>query len=713
MPTLRNMEEQFKIFEEKKTEANKDSKSPGVSGGDAKKSRGSRYIRRQVSNEGYSSRRTMMELKLEAANNNNRSTDHLEIEIPRESRVSKKLSELTTKRVIILILAMLFCLPWFAGETYYDYYTSYEFGLKTLGKIYDQTGNSEDYTLSYNEYFTHHEKDDKFPLIYLRAKDKPLYQTEDLGDLRMSEYVEFTFSDTEFKSAIDQRYLAKFEAWLSIGRTLFICVVLSIGSIFFNSDATTLILVPIERMIEKVKAIARNPLLAQEDMADAGILSAMKKEEEEHRYQDKLNLKSGEFVKKNEEKNSYETDILEKTILKIGRLLALGFGEAGSKIIADNMAKGGDVNPMIPGSKIFAIFGFCDIRKFANVTEALETDVFKFVNQIASIVHQSIHRSNGSANKNLGEAFLLVWKFLPSSWGPDENKASRKRISAANLSFSSESDSSFDSESDLDELILNKTAFDVRVNADLAVFSFVKIIARINQMAEILEYRKDPRLELSMPKFAVSMGFGLHMGWAIEGAIGSYFKIDASYLSPNVNIAARLEAATKQYGVHLLISGEVQELLSQRVKLLTREIDTVNVKGSLRPIHLFTIDLEPQYLTHNRSRKRVKVAKEKRIKNKVFFEKIKQGKLFTADLFTNYGKLKIMRLNITIEFQERFKKAYNFYLRGAWKQAHLLFQRVLESRPKDGPSHTLCNYLDSKNCITPSDWNGCRALTSK
>ena len=50
------------------------------------------------------------------------------------------------------------------------------------------------------------------------------------------------------------------------------------------------------------------------------------------------------------------------------------------------------------------------------------------------------------------------------------------------------------------------------------------------------------------------MGFGLHFGWGIEGAIGksnkffvfliffkgSEFKIDASYLSPNVNMAERL-----------------------------------------------------------------------------------------------------------------------------------------------------------------------------
>jgi hypothetical protein len=36
------------------------------------------------------------------------------------------------------------------------------------------------------------------------------------------------------------------------------------------------------------------------------------------------------------------------------------------------------------------------------------------------------------------------------------------------------------------------------------------------------------------------MGFGLHVGWAIEGAIGSTFKIDASYISPNVNLVANL-----------------------------------------------------------------------------------------------------------------------------------------------------------------------------
>ena len=51
------------------------------------------------------------------------------------------------------------------------------------------------------------------------------------------------------------------------------------------------------------------------------------------------------------------------------------------------------------------------------------------------------------------------------------------------------------------------------------------------------------------------MGFGIHLGWGIEGMIGSHYKLEASYLSPNVNMAARLEAGTKQFGVSLLLSG--------------------------------------------------------------------------------------------------------------------------------------------------------------
>lgn len=74
------------------------------------------------------------------------------------------------------------------------------------------------------------------------------------------------------------------------------------------------------------------------------------------------------------------------------------------------------------------------------------------------------------------------------------------------------------------------------------------------------------------------MGFGLHVGWAIEGAIGSRFKIDASYLSPHVNMASRLEAATKQFGTSILVSEDFAKLLTPGLRRRVRQIDCVTVK---------------------------------------------------------------------------------------------------------------------------------------
>lgn len=80
------------------------------------------------------------------------------------------------------------------------------------------------------------------------------------------------------------------------------------------------------------------------------------------------------------------------------------------------------------------------------------------------------------------------------------------------------------------------------------------------------------------------------------------FKIDASYLSPNVNMAARLEAATKQYGVCLLVSGAMHDIFSDEIKKVCREIDTVTVKGSIVPIRLFTVDIDFENLSEKQDR---------------------------------------------------------------------------------------------------------------
>ena len=76
------------------------------------------------------------------------------------------------------------------------------------------------------------------------------------------------------------RYNSQAEGVIGLCRTIFVCVVLGVGSIFFTSDANKLVLNPIERKLEKVRFIAKNPLAAATDEVDtAGMMSLMHKQE--------------------------------------------------------------------------------------------------------------------------------------------------------------------------------------------------------------------------------------------------------------------------------------------------------------------------------------------------------------------------------------------------------------------------------------------------
>ena len=84
------------------------------------------------------------------------------------------------------------------------------------------------------------------------------------------------------------------------------------------------------------------------------------------------------------------------------------------------------------------------------------------------------------------------------------------------------------------------------------------------------KYANHAELNKRMPNYEVKMGFGLHLGWAIEGALGSFYKIDASYLSSNVNMSAKLEEETKTYDTPLLLTGQLYEHFTESCKLECR-----------------------------------------------------------------------------------------------------------------------------------------------
>merc|ERR1712232_1555557 len=209
------------------------------------------------------------------------------------------------------------------------------------------------------------------------------------------------------------------------------------------------------------------------------------------------------------------------------------------------------VNALIPGNRVEAIFGFCDLRNFTDTTEVLQDRVMVFVNQVAKIVHSIVDEWHGAANRNIGPAFLIVWRMRENFDGDMKTKI-----------------------------------------GDMSVISFVHIVAAINKSAVLKYYSEHPALLARLPNYRVRLGFGLHYGWAIEGAIGSDFKIDASYLSPHVNMASRLEAVTKQYQVLILMSEPLARLCSPDMSQHFRTIDRVTLKGGMStPTTLHTVDL--------------------------------------------------------------------------------------------------------------------------
>ena len=80
----------------------------------------------------------------------------------------------------------------------------------------------------------------------------------------------------------------------------------------------------------------------------------------------------------------------------------------GTEVIAENMKRGGEINPMIPGRKVVAIFGFWDIRQFTDSTEVLQEEVMEYVNTIGKIAHGGALTRRQREQKYRRRCFLLV-----------------------------------------------------------------------------------------------------------------------------------------------------------------------------------------------------------------------------------------------------------------------------------------------------------------
>lgn len=473
----------------------------------------------------------------------------------------------------------------------------------------------------------------------------------------------------------------RWQSAMGIMQTVLVVFVLAIGALLFSRDVDQLVLLPIERMISKVNMIRHDPLYAirmgQGEGTERGGRGKAGDRGRSHRKAHRRG-KSRDHPLANQKKTTLETKMLENTIIKLGSLLALGFGEAGVGIIAENLEdQGSGVSIKIPGSKVEAIFGFCDIRHFNLVTEVLKEQTMVFVNQVAAIVHEVVDQHLGAPNKNLGQAFLLVWQLSHFE------RAMRPKV------------------------------------ADLSVMAFIKVVSTLGRDRHLSEIVEHPLLQSRMPNFRVSMGFGLHLGWAIAGAIGSERKIDASYLSPHVNLASQLEVATQVYGSNILMSEPLVRSCSHSFSRHFRPIDRVRLSGSQKATMLFTVDLhsESLYIEPVPRRRRVRddAASEERrkIKSQVSSPEYEVHVELARD-----RHVRKMRAPFSVPFLQEFECGFLNYLAGEWDVAGPVLAKTrtmlaAHGCPEDGPSTTLHKYLKSHDFTAPTGWPGWRDLQAK
>jgi class 3 adenylate cyclase len=482
-----------------------------------------------------------------------------------------------------------------------------------------------------------------------------------------------------FAFYLDLRPFVFEEAVFSLLITGFVLLSLMVTSLQFTADANVLVLHPVENMMHKVETIRNNPLMATK-VADEEFKVEQITKARQVRMKDRL-FKTCTCSSSTEGNNEImETVILEKTIIKLGTLLALGFGEAGSHIIESNLGDPtGGVNAMVEGTRVECILGTLRIRDFSLATEVLQGRVMTFVNQIAEIVHGVVNEFHGAANKNNGDTYLVVWG-------------------------------------------LSETQFEVQQRmADMSVVAFARILGAVHRSPVLATYREHPGLQQRLGgQCRVNVTSGVHFGWAIEGAVGSEFKIDASYLSPNVSIAEGIDRATQIYGVSILVSEAVMRMCTPEMAAKGRLIDRVTMTGASSPFNLYVLDMDTRSLTVEAHQRKKNLVWNSRTRFRVrqFLEHEKNDKLqfdlSMAEMFLNDPDIATMRFRYTLEFSQIFNMGYQNYSQGEWQVAKRLLSRTkLMLGTMDGPSAAILDYMEKATVPfqAPDKWQGIRELT--
>jgi len=178
---------------------------------------------------------------------------------------------------------------------------------------------------------------------------------------------------------------------------------------------------------------------------------------------------------------------------------------------------------------------FSDIRGFTPISEQFKTDpqgLGKLINRYMTPMTDLVMQKEGTIDKYIGDALMAIWG----------------------------------------------APLDIENHAQLAIETAQEMEVKLAELNK--ELKADGLMELGV-------GIGINTGDAVVGNMGSDQRFDYTVLGDSVNLAARLEAQTKEYGVFFMFTEHTLKEISPPDNLVM--LDKIAVKGQTAPVTIYTI----------------------------------------------------------------------------------------------------------------------------
>ncbi|MBX7058921.1 MAG: adenylate/guanylate cyclase domain-containing protein [Leptospirales bacterium] len=171
---------------------------------------------------------------------------------------------------------------------------------------------------------------------------------------------------------------------------------------------------------------------------------------------------------------------------------------------------------------------FSDIRSFTNLSETMTPkENFDFINSYMRRMGPIVRAHNGFIDKYIGDAIMALFPQSPAD-----------------------------------------------------------AVAAVLEMRAAMQEWNQARARHNFP--IISVGFGVHSGRLMLGTIGENERMEGTVISDDVNLASRVESATKYYGATALITDAVAAALPHGLAQL-RYLGRVRVKGKSAPVALYEL----------------------------------------------------------------------------------------------------------------------------